>query len=123
MTPNLTLLWMTLWTITFLLLAFKKPNVLSGMLTLTFALTLLTTLNIQTILSLHIINHTGHILIKTKQRALVLSSLLSSPNLYKKFIVLAVDSLQLTFIYLAKSSKLSTTTLTKVTTTMIEANN
>src|SRR5688500_6343801 len=104
MSPNLTLLWMILWTMTFLLLAFKKPNVLSGPLMLTFVLILLTTLHICLTLSPHLTKRIGHILSKTKQRALVLSSLLLFPNLYKKSIVMAVALLQSIFTYLAKNS-------------------
>src|SRR5687768_11217651 len=99
MSPNLTSSWMTLWTITFLLLAFKKPNVLSGMLTLIFTLTSLTTLHILLILLFLLTKLTGRIQIRTKQRALVLSSLLLFPNLYKKSIVMAVASLLSIFIY------------------------
>src|SRR5688500_7103310 len=114
MSPNLTPLWMTLWTITFLLLAFKKPNVLSGMLTLTFALISLTILHILLILLFLLTKRIGPILTKTKQRALVLSSLPLFPNLFRKSIVMAVASLHSIYIYLAKNLKLSTTTLTKV---------
>src|SRR5687768_11849764 len=123
MSPNSIPLWMTLWTITFPLLAFKKPNALSGTLTLIFVLTLLTTLYIHLTLSPHLTKRIGHILTKTKQRALVLLSLPLFPNLYKKSIVIAVASLQSIYTYLAKNSKLSTTTLTKVTTTTLEAHN
>src|SRR3990170_7621204 len=119
--PNSLPLWTTLWTVISLLLVFKKPNARNEMPLLISALTLLIILPLLLILLPLHIKLTGHLIIRTKQRALVLSSLLSFQNLYKKFTALVVVSSRSTFTYLARNSKSSTTMLIKVMTIIIEA--